>query len=225
MGANKTLKMRKITLLFFGLVFSGVGYAQTAQSDLSIGIAFKNIPFQDNRLPAFMLESHYYVTNRWATGGNLAYTRQKFGHAFGLDARRTYLYLFSVNWANRWEVVQTKKLSVHANLDAGIIVATLRDRENYEWVDSGYYYEDWYYVENQSKVYNKLNRDTYFSVQPSLGLSYKLFELSPKDKLGLHFTANIGYQLAAGGGDFSTSNDFQNPSWFVGLKIIGPTKE
>lgn len=216
--------MVKKLLVLIGILFSTVSFAQSIQDYLSIGLSFKSVPFQSDRLPALMLESHYYVTDRWATGGNLAYTRQKYGHAFGLDARRTYFYYFSMNWSNRFGLLQTSKLHIDANLDMGIIVATLRDRENYEWVDSEYY-NGYYYVSTQSKVYDKLNRDAYFATYPNIGMSYKLFDLSKEEDLALHFTANAGYQLAVGGGDFTSPQDFNGFTWLLGFKIIGPTKE
>ena len=216
--------MKKNIVLLFGILLSVIGYAQPMQDDLSIGLSFKSVPFKSDRLPAIVLESQYYITDRWATGGNMAYTRQKYGNAFGLDARRTYFHYFSVNWANRFEIIRTPKFHLDANLDMGIIVGTLRDREHYEWVDSGYYYDDWYY-NSRSKVYDKLGRDTYFAAYPSIGMNYKLLDISTEENVALYLTGNAGYQLIAGAGDFTTPQDFSGFTWLVGLKIIGPTKE
>lgn|SRR5690606_2674207 len=215
--------MKTQIICLFSILLSAAGYAQPSQSDLSIGISFKNVPFYTDHLPALVLESHYYVTDRWSTGGNLIYSRQKYGHSFGLDARRTFLYYFSANWSNRFGVLQTAKVNIDANLDLGVGVATLRDRENYEWVDSGYYYDDWYYS-SRSKVYDKLGRDTYFTAFPNVSMSYKLFELSKEENLGIHLVANAGYQFAFGNGDFTNTKDLQGFAWLFGIKIMGATK-
>src|SRR5690606_1453564 len=102
--------MVKQLLVLIGILFSTVSFAQSTQDYLSIGLSFKSVPVQSDSFASLMLESHHYVTDRWAIGGNVTYTRQKYVHGFAIDARRTYFYYFSMSWSNRFGLLHASKL-------------------------------------------------------------------------------------------------------------------
>lgn len=212
--------MKKL-LLLLAFIQSGIMAAQSQQDDIAFGLSATSFPvFSDYRLGA-EASLRYYIFDEFSVGGKFQYTFNKYNHGFLYDTPSTLVHFFNMSVPLQFDVVNKEKVQIGLGFAPGVLFATLRDRTQ---LTEEEYYDSETGVTTIVKTPMRLNRDAYFTLTPNIDAAIKLVDIEKKSNTALYLSANAGYQIALGHGDFTKPVDFRNYVISLGFTIKGSTK-
>lgn len=212
--------MKKI-LLLLAFIQSGIMAAQSQKDDLAFGLSAVALPvLSDYRLGA-EASFRYYLADEFSFGGKFQYTFNNYKHGFGYDTPRTLVHFLNISMPLQYDVVNKEKFQIGLGFAPGVSFATLRDKTQAKEEE---YYDSETGITTIVSTPIRLNRDAFFTLTPTIDAAVKLLDLETKSNTVLYLSANAGYQLTLGQGDFSKPTDFRNYIISLGFVIKGATK-
>jgi len=206
----------KTFIFFVSLFVSAFAFSQNGKNDLGVFAGVTLQPVFNQQLVSASLSGRYYVTDAFSVGGQLLYTNKKTTFGYGYNTDRTWLHVFTFNVPLQYDVVANKKMNIGIGFSNGILLTTLRNRNEVKEYE---YYDSDTGITTVMQVPVRLNRDAYYVLTPNLDFSYKLLRMD--EDSSMYLTGNAGYQMAFGGGDFTKMRDFTNYVVSLGITFKG----
>lgn len=206
----------KTFILLSALFASALSFSQNGKNDLGIFAGASLQPVFNQQLVSANLSGRYYVTDAFFVGGQMLYTNKKGRNGYGYDTDRTLLHVFTFNVPLQYDVLATKKMNIGLGFSNGILLTTLRNRNEVKEYTS---YDSDTGITTVMHMPVRLNRDAYYVLTPNVDFSYKLLRMD--EDSSMYLTGNLGYQMAFGGGDFTKMRDFTNYVVSLGITFKG----
>lgn len=211
--------MKKLLLLLAVISFSSLS-AQSQQHDLTFNLSGTVLPIFDDYRLAAETSVRYYITDEFSVGAKSQYTFNNYSHGFGYDTPRTLIHYLNVSAVAQYDIINNSDFQLGVGLSPGFSLATLRDKTQ---IRSKEYYDEETGVTTVISRPLRINRDAYFTMTPNIDFSYRIVDFDDEKTASLYFTGNVGYQIAAGKGDFTKAKDFSNYTVSLGFTIKGTT--
>ncbi|MDR6966605.1 hypothetical protein J2X31_000603 [Flavobacterium arsenatis] len=158
----------------------------------------------------FNFDFKVYVKEKWATGASFSYAGKEVDNNFGYEVERPSLNFLAIGWINQYDVIKKEKFRLGLNVNNGVIVSRLMDKDVIEevWTEFG-----------PQENFKRVRTNTFYLFEPGIDASVRLFgnNFFPD----FYLTAKAKYRVAVGNARFGETSDFTNYYVGVGVSLIG----
>ena len=163
-------------------------------------------PILSTNFVGFSIDVKYNMRENWSTGLNLSYAPKRMSTDFQYNVTRPAIEYSEVSWLNHFDLINKEKFRISLQLNNGLALATLVDRDIIEE-----FWDEYGVTESPKRIVINY----FYILQPGVEAAVRVHD---NDRFpDVYITAQAKYRQAMGTPKFAAANDFTN--YFIGLGI------
>lgn len=204
----------KRTLLLLICLFAITTFTSAQSGDSLKTKAPKEIAVEINAAQTSLLSKKFYGINwnikyfpakRFGTGIYLIFFRRKINDTFSYRIQRPIIDYYEIGWINQYNFLQTNRVRMNISLINGVAQSRLGDNAIKERIHK-----------NMPK---EIASNYFYLLEPGAGISIRF--ASDKHDADFWLTSTASYHFVFGRTKYSTSKEFSNYLFGIGISIIG----